>query len=339
MNKEQTGMKVTTSIRHIKNQSAVKEFILVGLTNSPELQMLLFWLFTFIYAIALLVNFLLILTIYSCKNLHTPMYFLLINLSFVNMLSISATTPKMLQNLLTHRKTISFCGCMTQVYFLILALGAEFGLLCVMAFDRYTAICHPLQYTIIMRKEVCIVTASGAWVFGIVNSAVHSGLLLQLSFCNSNIIDHFYCDLPPLLKLSCSNASLNELMATIADAVTGGGSCVWILASYCFILRAIFRIRSTEGKKKAFSTCSSHLIVVSLYFSIVIYMYTRPPSVSSLNQDKVVSLFYSVLTPVLNPLIYTLRNKDFKEALRKLLGTSRLLQRPQDCSFVMSRIK
>ncbi|XP_053120489.1 olfactory receptor 13G1-like [Hemicordylus capensis] len=321
--------KVTISIKksEIKNQSAVNEFILVGLTNSPELQTILFWLFTSIYAMALLGNFLLILTICSCKKLHTPMYFLLINLSLVNVFSISVTTPKMLQTLLTHRKVISFYGCITQVYLFIWALGTEVLLLSMMAFDRYAAICHPLQYTIIMRKEVCAVMAIGAWVVGIVNSAVHVGLIVQLSFCNSNIINHFYCDVPPLLKLSCSDTSLNETVTFVADVIFGVCSCGLTLTSYCFILRAIFRISSTEGKKKAFSTCSSHLTVVSFYFSAIIYMYIRPSSVSSLDQDKVVSLIYSVVTPVLNPLIYSLRNKEVKEAIRKLTRRGRMLQR------------
>ncbi|XP_060111092.1 olfactory receptor 13G1-like [Heteronotia binoei] len=314
----------------MKNQTVITEFILVGLTRSLGLQTLLFWVFIFVYAMALAGNFLLIFTIWRCKKLHTPMYFLLINLSLVNVFSISITAPKLIQTLLAHQKTISFYGCITQVYLFIWALGTELLLLSFMAFDRYAAICHPLQYTVIMRKEVCIVIATGVWVAGMVNSAVHAGLMLQLSFCSSNIINHFFCDVPPLLKLSCSDTSLNETMAFLADVFFCIGSCVLTLTSYWFILKAIFRIRSTEGKKKAFSTCSSHLIVVSFYFSAVIYTYIRPVSVYSLDNDKVVSLLYSVVTPVVNPIIYSLRNKEVKEALRTLTGRGRLLQRTQD---------
>ncbi|XP_061447959.1 olfactory receptor 13G1-like [Rhineura floridana] len=302
----------------IRNQSAV--FMLSGLTSSPELQTLLFPFFIFIYAMALAGNSLLIFTICTCRKLHTPMYFLLINLSLVNVFSISVTTPKLLQTLWTHRKIISFYGCIAQVYLFIWLLVTELLILTCMAFDRYAAICQPLRYTNIMRKEVCVSIATGVWVIGMINSAVHAGLVLQLSFCNSNIINHFFCDLPPLLKLSCSDTSLNETMAFVADVVFGISSCGLTLTSYCFILRAIFRIHSTEGKKKAFSTCSSHLIVVSFYFSTVIYTYIRPTSVYSLDKDKVISLLYSVVPPVVNPVIYSLRNKEVKDSLKAIIG-------------------
>ncbi|XP_077171651.1 olfactory receptor 13G1-like [Paroedura picta] len=303
----------------LKNQTIVTDFILVGLTSSPELQTLLFVTFTFIYVVALSGNFLLIFAICTCRRLHSPMYFLLINLSIVNVFSISVTTPKLIQTLLTHQKTITFYGCITQMYLFVWTLVTEILLLTFMAFDRYAAICHPLQYTIIMRKEVCIVTLTGIWVTGMVNSAVHTGLLLQLSFCSSNVINHFFCDWPPVINLSCSDTSLNEIMAFAADLVFGICSCGLTLTSYWFILQAIFRIRSMEGKKKAFSTCSSHLIIVSFYFSAVIYTYIRPTSVFTLNKDKMVSLLYTVVPPVVNPFIYSLRNKDVKEALKKLI--------------------
>ncbi|XP_061447995.1 olfactory receptor 13G1-like [Rhineura floridana] len=314
------------------------EFTLLGLTTSTELQTLLFGVFAFIYAAALASNFLLIFIICTCRKLHTPMYFLLINLSLVNVLSISVTIPKLLQNLWTHRKTISFYGCFTQVFLFIWCLGTELFLLSVMAFDRYAAICHPLQYTVIMRKEVCFLIASGVWVSAMIDSAVHAGLMLKLSFCSSNIINHFYCDLPPLLKLSCSDTSLNEMMAFVADVIFGICSCGLTLTSYFFILRAIFRIRSTEGKKKAFSTCSSHLIVVSFYFSSSIYSYIRPSSDYSPEKDKFVSLLYSVVTPVVNPLIYSLRNKEVKEALKAITRefTLRMLCKQVTSSAIVS---
>ncbi|XP_061447997.1 olfactory receptor 13G1-like [Rhineura floridana] len=313
----------------IKNQSATMEFTLAGLTSSAKVQTLLFGIFTLIYATALAANFLLVFTICTCRKLHTPMYFLLTNLSLVNVFSISVTTPKLLQTLWTHRNTISFYGCITQVYLFIWCLGTELFLLSFMAFDRYAAICHPLQYTVIMRKEVCVGIASGVWIAGMANSAVHAGLMLKLCFCNSNIVNHFFCDVPPLLQLSCSDTSLNERMAFVADVIFGICSCGLTLTSYFFILRAIFRIRSTEGKKKAFSTCSSHLIIISFFFSSVIYTYIRPSSNYSLGKDKFVSLLYSVVTPVVNPLIYSLRNKEVKEALKTIIGRGKLLRRPQ----------
>ncbi|XP_066485826.1 olfactory receptor 13G1-like [Tiliqua scincoides] len=322
-------MLVTTVGHSETNNQSVTEFILVGLTSSPGLQSLLLGAFAFIYAMALAGNLLLILAICTCKKLHTPMYFLLTNLSLVNVLSISVTTPKMLQNLGTHRKSISFYGCITQVYLFIWALVTELLILTFMAFDRYAAICHPLQYVIIMRKDMCVGITMSIWVVGLANSTFHLGFLLQLSFCRSNIINHFFCDLPPLLKLSCSDPSLNETLTSGAAVIFGVCTCGLTLTSYFFILRAIFTIHSTEGKKKAFSTCSSHLIVVSFYFSSAIYSYIRPTSSSSLEKDKLVSLLYTVVTPVLNPIVYSLRNKDVKEALKSLPGRGLLLWRPQ----------
>ncbi|XP_053120490.1 olfactory receptor 5F1-like [Hemicordylus capensis] len=320
-------VQVTISgLMETKNQSAIKELILVGLTSVVGLQKILFGVFTCIYATAIVANFLLIFTICNCKKLHTPMYFLLINLSFVNVLSISVTTPKMLQTLLAQKKTISLYGCVTQMFFFIWTLATEVLLLSFMAFDQYAAICHPLQYTIIMRKEVCIGVAAAIWAVGMLSSGIHAQLVFGLSFCSS-VINHFYCDYPPLLKLSCSDTSLNETLIFVAAVVYGISTCALTLTSYCFILRAIFRIHSTEGKKKAFSTCSSHLLVVSFYFSSVIYTYTRPGSVYA--QDKIVALLYSVFPSVVNPIIYSLRNKEFKEALMILKGRGRLLPGPQ----------
>ncbi|XP_066485809.1 olfactory receptor 5F1-like [Tiliqua scincoides] len=303
------------------------EFILVGLTNSPKLQTQLFWLFLLIYAMALFGNLLLVLAICTYKKLHTPMYFLLINLSVVNVFSISVTTPKLLQILLTRRKAISFYGCIAQVFFFIWALSTELLILAFMAFDRYAAICHPLQYTMIMRKEVCVKTAAGLWTAGMVHSAIEIIIVLQLSFCNSNIINHYYCDLLPVVKLSCTDSSMSVRTTFAGDTIFGIGSCAFTVMSYSFILRAICRICSTEGKKKAFSTCSSHIIVLTFYFSTVIYTYFRSSSASSLERDKVISLFFSVITPVLNPVIYSLRNKDVIEALKKLMGRAKVLQK------------
>ncbi|XP_013907354.1 PREDICTED: olfactory receptor 13G1-like [Thamnophis sirtalis] len=309
----------------IQNKGAILEFILVGLSTTTEIQTSLFWVFILIYVIALTANFILILTICTFRKLHTPMYFFIVNLSLVNVISISVTTPKLLFRLWTRGKTISFYGCIAQSYLFIWTLGTELLLLSFMAFDRYVAICNPLQYTMIMRKQVCASIAIGVWVVGLVNSSTHSGLILQLSFCNANVINHFFCDIPPLLHLSCSDITLNEIVLSSSDVIFGIGCCGLTVTSYFFIIRAIFRIRSTEGKKKAFSTCSSHFIVVSIFYSSVIYTYIRPSSAYSLDQDKHIALLYSVVTPVANPIIYSLRNKDFKEGLRALTKTIGLL--------------
>ncbi|XP_015278161.1 PREDICTED: olfactory receptor 13G1-like [Gekko japonicus] len=306
----------------ISNSSITTEFILVGLSSAPGYQSLIFWAFIFIYAAALSGNVLLILAIGTCSKLHTPMYFLLVNLSLVNVCSISITVPKMLQNVLTHKRSISFSGCITQVFLFVWALGTEILLLSFMAFDRYAAICQPFHYSVIMRKEVCIGVAAGLWIMGMVNSVVNTGLLLKLSFCSSKVINHFFCDLPPLWKLSCSDISLNETMAFAADVTFTMSSCALTLISYLLILRAILKIQSVQGKKKAFSTCSSHLLVVSFYFSTIIYTYAKPSSANSLEEYKTVATIYSVVTPVLNPIIYSLRNKDVKEALGKLICKS-----------------
>ncbi|XP_067404617.1 olfactory receptor 13A1-like [Emydura macquarii macquarii] len=311
----------------MKNQSSVTEFYLVGLSSRPEHQMFLFVVFIFIYMAALAGNILIILTVTANGSLHTPMYFLLINLSLINILSISVSVPKMLLNLLEHRKTISFLGCIAQICLFTWTLGSEALVLAAMAFDRYAAICHPLHYTLIMRREVCVGLIAGVWIAGVTNSAVHTGLVLQLSFRCSTIINHFFCELPPVLRLSSSDTSLNEALASLSDTIFGIGGCAITLMSYYFILRTILKIHSPEGKKKAFSTCSSHLIVVSLYYSTAIYTYVHPSSPYSPDRDKVITVLYSVITPALNPIIYSLRNKEVREALRKLIRRLGLFQR------------
>ncbi|XP_025031526.1 olfactory receptor 13G1-like [Python bivittatus] len=309
----------------IKNQTPIREFILVGLSATTYMQIILFWIFIFIYITALSANFLLILTVCTFRKLHTPMYLFIVNLSLVNVFSISITIPKLLHSLLTGRQTISFHGCLTQVYMFIWAVGTELLHLSFMAFDRYAAICHPFQYHMIMRKQVCVCAAVGVWVVGLVNTSTHSALLNQLSFCNTNIINHFFCDLPPLLHLSCSDSALSVVVLSASDWILGVGCCGFTLTSYFFIIRTICRIRSTEGKKKAFSTCSSHFFVVSIFYSSVIYTYIRPSSAYAPEQDKIVALLYSVVTPLANPVIYSLRNKDFKEGVKILRGRIGLL--------------
>ncbi|XP_074838588.1 olfactory receptor 13A1-like [Carettochelys insculpta] len=311
----------------MKNQSSVTEFILLGLSSLPEHRMVLFGVFTFIYIASLTGNILIVLMVTTTPSLQTPMYLLLINLSFINILSISVSIPKMLHNLLEDKKTIGFSGCIAQIYLFTWTLVSEVLVLAAMAFDRYVAICHPLHYTIIIGRELCVGLTIGTWILGGANSAIHTGFVFRLSFCSSIVVNHFFCELPSVLKLSCSDTSLNETLAFLADAVFGMGSCVITLTSYFFILRTILKIHSREGKKKAFSTCCSHLIVVSFFYSTAIYTYLHPSSAYFPEKDKVITVLYSVITPMLNPLIYSLRNKEVKEALRKLISRLGLFQR------------
>ncbi|XP_074046119.1 olfactory receptor 13G1-like [Macrotis lagotis] len=309
----------------MKNQSMDIEFILVGISSLPELRIFLLVSFLCIYVVALVGNSLIFFTIYASQQLHTPMYFLLGNLSVIDLLCTSTIVPKMLANLFSQRAVISFAGCMAQMYMFTWALVSEAALLALMAFDRYAAVCHPLHYPMIMSSRVCIGMAASIWVIGISNSAVHTSLAVPLSFCRSLVIDHFFCELPPILKLSCSDTHLNETVAFCADVIFGIGSCSLILVSYGCIIRMILRIRSSEGKKKAFSTCSSHLTVVSLYYSTGIYTYIRPTSNLSLGRDKIITALYSVIIPMFNPIIYSFRNREVKGALQKLLGKTLFL--------------
>ncbi|XP_044531309.1 olfactory receptor 13G1-like [Gracilinanus agilis] len=317
----------------MKNQSMEIEFILVGISSLPELRLFLLVSFLCIYVTALVGNSLIFFTICASQQLHTPMYFFLGNLSVLDALCTSTIVPKMLANLYFQRAAISFLGCMAQMYLFTWALVSEALLLALMAFDRYIAICHPLHYPMVMRSRVCIGMAGSIWAIGISNSAVHTSLAIPLSFCHSFVIDHFFCELPPILKLSCSDTHLNEALAFCADVIFGVGSCSLILVSYGCIIRTVLNIRSSEGKKKAFSTCSSHLTVVSFYYSTVIYTYIRPTSNLSLGRDKVITALYSVIIPMLNPIIYSFRNREVKGALQRLLGGTLLFPPGKTLSF------
>uniref|UniRef100_G1PY84 G-protein coupled receptors family 1 profile domain-containing protein n=2 Tax=Myotis lucifugus TaxID=59463 RepID=G1PY84_MYOLU len=239
---------------------------------------------------------------------HTPMYFFLANLSFVDVCYSSTITPKMLVDLLSEKKTISFAGCFLQLYFFIALATTECILFGLMAYDRYVAICNPLLYPLVMTRTVCLKMAAGAFAAGLLNSMVHTSYISRLPFCSSNVIHHFFCDSPPLFKLSCSDTPLNESIISTFAGVNMVGTLLVILTSYCYILFSIFRMHSGEGRHKAFSTCASHLTAIILFYSTAIYTYLRPTSSYSLGQDKVASVFYTVVIPMLNPLIYSLRN-------------------------------
>ncbi|XP_057611837.1 olfactory receptor 13G1 [Chionomys nivalis] len=298
------------------NYSIVKEFMILGLTQKSELQGILFIIFLFIYLVAFVGNMLIVIAIIYNTALHTPMYILLLALAVMDIICTTSIIPKMLGTMLTSEKLISYGGCMTQLFFFTWSLGAEMVLFTTMAYDRYVAICFPLRYSTIMNHYSCVALLSIVMGIAVTNSWVHTGLILRLTFCGPNIIDHFFCEIPPLLALSCSPVRVNEVMVYVADITLAVGDFTLTCISYGFIIAAILRIRTTEGKK-AFSTCSSHLIVVSLYYSPVIYTYIRPASSYTFERDKVVAALYTLVTPTLNPIVYSFRNKEMQAGIRK----------------------
>ncbi|XP_035292836.1 olfactory receptor 13A1 [Cricetulus griseus] len=311
--------RVAHSPMAMNNYTSVVEFVLQGFSGDPGFQAFFLAFFFLFYILALAGNTLIIMAISLNPSLHTPMYFFLANLALLDIVCTSTVLPKLLEGLVGKGSHISYKGCMTQLFFLTWFLGAELLLLTAMAYDRYVAICRPLHYSLLMSRPVCVLLAGSVWLISAVNSSVHTGLMAQLDFCGPNKIRHFFCEIPPLLKLSCAPTQLNEAMAFAADVFLAVGNFSVIILSYGFIVASILRIRSAEGKRRAFSTCSAHLIVVTMYYSTVIYTYICPASSYSLNKDKVASVIYTSVAPTLNPLIYTLRNKDVKVALRRLL--------------------
>ncbi|XP_073206667.1 olfactory receptor 5W2-like [Lepidochelys kempii] len=302
------------------NHSEVTEFILSGLTDGPELQVPLFGVFLLIYGITLLGNGGLILLITIDLRLHTPMYFFLRNLSFCDLCLSSTISPKMLLNFLAERKSISYTACAVQMYLAIIFEDAECLLLAVMAYDRYVAICNPLLYTVTMSRQLCKQLVAGVYAVGVVDSMIHTCCTFRLSFCSSNIINHFFCDIPPLLALSCSDTRINEIVMFTFTCCIIMTSFVTVLLSYVYITSTILQIRSAEGRHKAFSTCTFHMTAVVLFYGTLLFMYLRPTSRYSMDTDKVASVFYTLLIPLLNPLIYSLRNAEVKDALRKAMN-------------------
>nr|XP_033775837.1 olfactory receptor 1019-like [Geotrypetes seraphini] len=303
----------------IRNHSSVTEFILLGLTDDPELQILFFVLFLLVYSITILGNIGIFAVITIDPQLQTPMYFFLRHLAFVDLCYSMVIIPQTLINFLSEKKTISFSGCAAQMFFFAAAAGSDLLILAAMSYDRYVAICNPLLYTTVMTKNICFGLVSGAYFAALVNAIVHTASTFSLSFCKSNEITDFFCDIPPLLKLSCSDISLNEILLFIFGGSIQVGTLLVILISYAFILYAILRMSSAAGRHKAFNTCASHFISVSLFYGTLIFMYMRPSSKYAMDQDRVASVFYTVIIPMLNPLIYSLRNKDVKEAVRKVI--------------------
>uniref|UniRef100_A0A8D1DWN5 Olfactory receptor n=1 Tax=Sus scrofa TaxID=9823 RepID=A0A8D1DWN5_PIG len=306
----------------MNNHSSVTEFILLGFSDHPELQCLLFTVFLVIYVITVFGNLGMILIIKMDSRLHTPMYFFLSNLSLIDFCYSSVITPNMLVNFWVKNPIISFKACATQFFFFGSFAGIEGFLLTVMAYDRYVAICKPLLYTVTMSPYLNVLLVLATYLAGFINAAIHTGLTFQLSFCHSNVIHHFFCDTPPLLQLSCSDTRVNEVVIFAFASFNELSCLLTVLMSYLYILTAILKISSAEGRRKAFSTCASHLVGVTIFFGTILFMYLRPSSSYAMDQDKVVSVFYTAVIPMLNPLIYSLRNKEVKTSLGKIFKTT-----------------
>ncbi|XP_003422145.1 olfactory receptor 8B8-like [Loxodonta africana] len=302
------------------NSSFVTKFILMGLTDQPDLQLPLFFLFLVMYMVTVLANLGLITLTGLISHLHTPMYFFLFNLSFIDLCYSSVFTPKMLMSFISKKNIISYKGCMTQLYFFLFFIISECFVLTSMAYDRYVAICNPLLYNITMSPKVCLNLIFGSYLLAFSGAMAHTGCILRLTFCDANTINHFFCDLLPLLQLSCTSTYINELVVFIVAGISIILPSLTIFISYAFILSSILRISCTEGRSKAFSTCSSHVIAVSLFFGSGAFMYLQPSSAGSMGEGKISSVFYTNVVPMMNPLIYCLRNKDVKLALRKTLS-------------------
>ncbi|XP_048190031.1 olfactory receptor 10-like [Perognathus longimembris pacificus] len=306
----------------IFNISFTEGFILVGFSDWPQLEFILFIYILIFYSLTLFGNTTIIILSRLDLRLRTPMYFFLCHLSFLDLCYTTSTVPQLLINLQGHDQTISYAGCVAQL-FIVLALGSiESMLLVVMAFDRYAAVCRPLHYTTIMHPRLCLSLAIASWLGGLVNSLIQTGLMMAKPLCGHHL-NHFFCEMPVFLKLACEDTGGTEAKMFVARAVILVFPAALILGSYARIGRAVLRIKSTAGRRKAFGTCGSHLVVVSLFYGSAIYTYLQPKGSYSENEGKFVALFYTIITPMLNPLIYTLRNKDVKGALWKVLGRGR----------------
>ncbi|XP_050004972.1 olfactory receptor 5AC1-like [Alexandromys fortis] len=301
------------------NWTHLTVFVLRGITDRPELQVPLFLVFFLIYVITMVGNLGLIFLIWKDPHLHTPMYLFLRNLAFTDAFISSSVTPKMLMKFLNRNDMISLGECFAQFYFFCYSVTSEIFLLVAMAYDRYVAICNPLLYLVVMSKRLCTVLISMSYVIGFVNAGLNVGLLFRLTFCKSNVIDHFYCEILPLYTISCTDPSLNALVTFIIANSVQISTSVTIVVSYARVLFAVLNMKSKSGRQKAFFTCSAHLLSVSLFYGTLLFMYVSPGSGPGKTQDKMYSLFYTVVIPLLNPFIYSLRNKEVLGALKKVI--------------------
>ncbi|XP_076774236.1 olfactory receptor 5B12-like [Arvicanthis niloticus] len=307
----------------MENNTEVTEFILTGLTDNPELQIPLFIVFLLIYLSTVLGNLGMVGLILLDSHLHTPMYLFLSHLSLVDFGYSSAVTPKVMAGLLSIDKIITHSACGTQFFFFVGFITTESFLLAAMAYDRYAAVCKPLHYATTITTNTCACLTIGSYVCGFLNSSIHTGNIFRLSFCKFNVIDHFFCDAPPLLAISCSNTSVSETVIFFVVGFNALFSIVVITISYLFIFITILRMCSSEGRQKAFSTCASHLTAVSIFYGTVIFMYLQPSSSHTMGTDKMASVFYTMIIPMLNPLVYSLRNKEVKSAFKKAVGNAK----------------
>ncbi|XP_066840367.1 olfactory receptor 14C36-like [Anser cygnoides] len=304
----------------MSNSSSISEFLLLPFTDTRELQLLHFALFLAIYLAALLGNGL-ILTAVACDHrLHTPMYFFLLNLALTDLGCISTTLPKAMANSLWDTRAISYSGCAAQVFLFVFLFSAEYSLLTVMAYDRYIAICKPLHYGILLGSRACAQMAAAAWGSGVLYALLHTASTFSPPLCQGNAVEQFFCEIPQILKLSCSQSFLSEVWVLVGNVFIDFGCFVFIVLSYVQIIRAVLRMPSEQGRHKAFSMCLPHLAVVSLFISTVMFTYLKPPSISSTSLDLVVAILYSVVPPAVNPFIYSMRNQELKVALNKVIS-------------------
>ncbi|KAM9520584.1 olfactory receptor 226-like [Guaruba guarouba] len=308
----------------VSNHSMVKEFILLGFPISPHLQILFFPVFLTAYLLVLAENMIIILTVWTNYNLHSPMYFFLSNLSFLEMWYVTVTLPKTILSFVSVTKGISFMGCMTQLYFFLSLGNTECLLLAVMAYDRYAAICKPFHYSTIMRRTVCVYLTTGSWLTGFLISGCKVLFISRLTYCGPNIINHFFCDVSPLLNLACTDSERAALMDFVAALFILLMTLSVVILSYTYIIFTVLRISSVRGRQKAFSTCASHLIVVVVFYATSIFIYVRPKTLPVNDTNKIISVFYAVVVPLFNPIIYCLRNKEMKDSLQKILLRKRL---------------
>ncbi|XP_075048019.1 olfactory receptor 12D1-like [Mixophyes fleayi] len=303
----------------LENYTCVTDFVLLGLTDLTKLQVTLFVFFLMFYIINVLGNFSIMVITIMDPNLHTPMYFFLWNLSFLDICFSSVSVPKMLIDFMTPEKTISFAGCMLQIHFFHFLGSTEVILLTAMSYDRYVAIGNPLRYSIIMNSRVCRYLALSSWMSGFFHSLLHTLMTAKLPFCGPNLVKHFFCDIKPVLKLACTDTSLNLKLLTRVAGTIATTTLLFTLLSYIFISKYLLKIKTAEGRKRAFSTCSAHLTVVFLLYGTAIFTYSRPPTQDSLDEDRAAAILFTVITPALNPIIYTLRNKDMKKSMNKFV--------------------
>ncbi|XP_070478259.1 olfactory receptor 9S13-like [Equus przewalskii] len=302
-----------------RNYSAVTEFILLGFRTPPKIQILLFLVFLLLYVATVVGNISMITVTKMDSRLQMPMYFFLRNLSYLDLCYSTVIAPKTLANFLSNEKKISYSGCAAQFFFFSMFVTTEGFLLAVMAFDRFSAICSPLLYPVHMSQKVCVQLVTGSYICGCINSMIQTSFTFSLHFCGENRLDHFFCDVPALIKISCADTFVNEIVMFILSALIIITTTTVILVSYASILSTVLKIPSTHGRSKTFSTCGSHIAVVSLFYGTVFFMYAQPGAISSPEQSKIIAVLYTLIIPMLNPLIYSLRNRDVKDAVKRIL--------------------